>query len=228
MTNDHKMDGRYTQLCTSSTDGATGVKQLSALAAPGEKMLLNQEGFSNSPSLQGNTKPGGVRGRREQQWKPFVWMSWFNRWAMGGGISKHLTRQRRRRRKKTAPQAQYQECPPHTVTQSARTSQQTRVYPDSSPCSDCSVCFELGERRPPLDKKKMLKQKEKGVGGQKWKEQPRPPWLQWLFLFECHRVEFLFACPPISRGRHQSCTCARGASALVAALKRFCFVKDPA
>lgn len=61
MTNDCEIDGRYSQLCASSTDGATGVKQLSALATPGGKMLLNQEGFSNSPSLQGNTKPGGVR-----------------------------------------------------------------------------------------------------------------------------------------------------------------------
>lgn len=75
MTNDCKIDGRYTQLCASSTDGATGVKQLSALAALGEKMLLNQEGFSNSSSH----KAQGVKGRREQQWKPFVWMSRFNR-----------------------------------------------------------------------------------------------------------------------------------------------------
>lgn len=35
MTTDCEMDGRYMQLCASSTDGATGVKQLSALAAPG-------------------------------------------------------------------------------------------------------------------------------------------------------------------------------------------------
>lgn len=67
MTNDLKMDGRYAQLCASLTDRATGVKQLSALAAPGVggvggEVLLNQEGFSNSPSLQGNTKPG--RGHR--------------------------------------------------------------------------------------------------------------------------------------------------------------------
>lgn len=43
MTNDCEIDGRYTH-------GATGVKQLSALTALGEKMLLNQEGFSNSSS----------------------------------------------------------------------------------------------------------------------------------------------------------------------------------
>lgn len=55
-----------------------------------------------------------------------------------------------------APQAQYQECPPHTVTQSARTSQQTRVYPYSSPCSRCSVCFEATP-----GKKKMLRQNAK-------------------------------------------------------------------
>lgn len=49
MTNDCEIDGRYSQLYASSTDRAAGVKQLSALAAPGGKMLLNQEGFSNSP-----------------------------------------------------------------------------------------------------------------------------------------------------------------------------------
>lgn len=49
MTNDCEIDGRYSQLHASSTDAAAGVKQLSALAAPGGKMLLNQEGFSNSP-----------------------------------------------------------------------------------------------------------------------------------------------------------------------------------
>lgn len=42
-------------------EGATGVKQLSALAAPGEKMLLNQEGSSKRPSLQGSWKPRGQR-----------------------------------------------------------------------------------------------------------------------------------------------------------------------
>lgn len=35
MTNDCEIDGRNTQLRASSTDAATGVKQLSALAAPG-------------------------------------------------------------------------------------------------------------------------------------------------------------------------------------------------
>lgn len=63
MKNDCEIDGRNTQLRASSTDAATGVKQLSALAAPGGgEMLLTQEGFSNSPSLQGNTKPGGSWG----------------------------------------------------------------------------------------------------------------------------------------------------------------------
>lgn len=126
--------GRYEQLCCSSTDGATGVKQLSALAAPGEKMLLNQEGFLNSPSLQGKSKPRGQRSLwaameaiclvvMAQQVSPGC-----GGWGGGPGFSKHLTRQE----KKIAPQAQYQECPPHTVTHSAHTSQQpvfTRIPP---------------------------------------------------------------------------------------------------
>lgn len=37
-----------------------------------------------------------------------------------------------------------------------------------------------------------------------------------------------FPPPPIIRGTHQSCTCARSAPALVAALSLGCFVKDPA
>lgn len=45
-------------------DGGPGVKQLSSLAAPGGKMLLNQEGVSNSSSLQGNSKPQGQRSLR--------------------------------------------------------------------------------------------------------------------------------------------------------------------
>lgn len=61
MTNDCEIDGGYSQLCASSTDGATGVKQLSALAAPGGKMLLNQEGFSNSPLSARQHKARGVR-----------------------------------------------------------------------------------------------------------------------------------------------------------------------
>lgn len=76
---------------------------------------------------------------------------------VGGFKTSHPAKEKKMR----APQAQYQECPPHTVTQSAHTSQQTRVYPYSSPGSRCSVCFELGEGRPPLEKGKMLRQKEK-------------------------------------------------------------------
>lgn len=41
----------------SSRDGATGVKQLSTLAARG-KMLLNQRDFTNTPALQGDSHWG--------------------------------------------------------------------------------------------------------------------------------------------------------------------------
>lgn len=45
-------------------NGVTGVKQLSSLAAPGEKMLLNQEGVSHSSPLLGDSKPWGQRSQR--------------------------------------------------------------------------------------------------------------------------------------------------------------------
>lgn len=81
----------------------TGVKQLSALSASGEKMLLNQEGFSDSPSLQGNSKTTGQRSARAameaiclvvtaQQVRP--------RWVGGPGFSKHLTRQEKKKKKR--------------------------------------------------------------------------------------------------------------------------------
>lgn len=56
-----RINGRYEQLCWGSTDGATGVKQLSALAARGEKMLLNQEGFSKQPLAAGQLKAQGSK-----------------------------------------------------------------------------------------------------------------------------------------------------------------------
>lgn len=92
--------------------------------------------------------------------------------SSGGGGFQNISpgkkkKKEKKENKKTTPQAQYQECPPHTAPQSAHTSQQTRVYPYPGPRPRCSVCFELGEGRP-------LKQKEKERGG--WEEEPRPPW----------------------------------------------------
>lgn len=113
--------GRYEQLCRSSTDGATGVKQLSALAAPGEKMLLNREGFSNSPSLQGNSKPRG-HGSPWAAMEAICLVVMAQQVSPGWGT--RLLKTSHPAGKKIAPQAQYQECPPHTVTHSAHTSQQ--------------------------------------------------------------------------------------------------------
>lgn len=91
MTNDCRIDGRYTQLCASSTDGATGVKQLSALAAPGEKMLLNQEGFSNSPSHKARGGHRSPRAAMEAICLDVTVQQVSPGWK---GVSKHLTRQK--------------------------------------------------------------------------------------------------------------------------------------
>lgn len=64
VTNDLRLVWRYVEANSSvgaQRDETTGVKQLSALAASGEKMLLNQEASSTGPSLQGSSKPRGQR-----------------------------------------------------------------------------------------------------------------------------------------------------------------------
>lgn len=86
MTNDCKIDGRYTH-------GATGVKQLSALAALGEKMLLNQEGFSNSSSHKAQ---GGQRSPRAAMEAICLDVT-VQQVSPGWGISKHLTQQKRKK-----------------------------------------------------------------------------------------------------------------------------------
>lgn len=92
VTNDCKTDGSYTQLCASSADGATGVKQLSALAALGEKMLLNREGFSNSSSHKAR---GGQRSPRAAMEAICLDVT-VQQVSPGRGISKHLARQRKK------------------------------------------------------------------------------------------------------------------------------------
>lgn len=64
VTNDLRLVWRYVEDNSSveaQRDETTGVKQLSALAASGEKMLLNQEASSTGLSLQGSSKPRGQR-----------------------------------------------------------------------------------------------------------------------------------------------------------------------
>lgn len=195
-----KIYGGSKRLWCSSEDGATGVKQLSALAALGETRLLNQEGLSKSPSLQGNSKP---RGRRS----PWA--------AMGAICFVVMVQQVSPARRKISPQAQYQECPPHTVTHSAHTSQQP-MFTLIPPHAHTTVCFELCKRSPPVQKKMLNKR----AGEKKWKEQPWPPLvLCSMLVFVWMSQGWVFFPPPsISQGRHQSCTCASSASGLVAAL----------
>lgn len=77
----------YTQSCCSSADGATGVKQLSALAAAGEVGghggdVIEPGRLPKQRPSAGQLKappPLGVRVHSEQQWKSFVWLSWLNR-----------------------------------------------------------------------------------------------------------------------------------------------------
>lgn len=146
---------RYEQLCWSSRDGATGVKQLSTLAALGEKMLLNQEGFSNSPSLQGNSK---LRGQRS------LWAAMeaiclvVMAQQVSPGWGTRLLKTSHPARKKIAPEAQYQECPPHTVTHSPHTRHNNPCLPVFHPVFTllCLLCSFVREGCP----EKMLKQRE--------------------------------------------------------------------
>lgn len=85
-------------------------------------MLLNQEGFSNSPLSAGQLKAQGSEVSVSSNGSHLFGCHGSTGEPLGGGpgFSKHLTQQG----KKIAPQAQYQECPPHTVTHSPHTSQQ--------------------------------------------------------------------------------------------------------
>lgn len=182
--------GRYEQLCCSSTDRATGVKQLSALAAPGEKMLLNQEGFSNSPSLQGNSKPRGERSLwaameaiclvvMAQQVSP-GWGTWLLK----------TSHPARKENSTTGSISRMSTTHGHSLTTHVTT---TRVYPYSTTCSHYSVCFELCEGRLPLQKK-MLKQRQ---GGKKM-QQPRPPSVHCsLLVFVWMSQGWVFFSPPL-------------------------------
>lgn len=160
--------GRYEQLCCSSTDRATGVKQLSSLAAPGEKMLLNQDGFSNSPSLQGNSKPRGERSLWAAM-EAICLVVMAQQVSPGWGTRLLKTSHPARKENSTTGSiSRMSTTHGHSLTTHVTT---TRVYPYSTTCSHYSVCFELCEGRLPLQKK-MLEQRQ---GEKKCKEQPWPP-----------------------------------------------------
>lgn len=137
------------------TDGATGVKQLSALAALREKMLLNQEGFSNSPSLQGNSKPMGQRwlwAAMEAICLVVMAQQVSPGWGTGLLKTSHPTRKKNSTRGSITGMSTTHG---HSLTTHVTT---TRVYPYSTPCSHYCVCFVAlwGKAAP----QKMLKQRE--------------------------------------------------------------------
>lgn len=179
--------GRHEQLCCSSTHGATGVKQLSALAAPGEKMLLNQEGFSNSPSLQGNSKPRGQRSLRAAM--EVIWLVVMAQ-QVSPGWGTRLLKTSHPARKEIAPQAQYQECPPHMVTHSPHTSQQP-VFTLIPPHVHTTLfALSFASEGCPSKRKCWSGKREKKNG--KNNHGHHQCTAQCLFLFECHRVEVFF------------------------------------
>lgn len=190
MTNDCKIDGRCTQLCASSTDGATGVKQLSALAALGEKMLLNQEGFSNSSSHKAQ---GGQR-------SPWAAMEAIcldvtvQQVSPGWGVSKHLTRQNR---KKWEHHRLNIRNVHHTRSLSQHTRHNKPVF-TLIPARVRAALFALSSERGGLPWKKENAEAERERGKENGRNSHgHRGWTPWLFSFECHRVEFS-PLPPLS------------------------------
>lgn len=121
-------------------------------------MLLNQEGFSSSPSLQGNSKPGGQRSLGAAM-EAICLVVMAQQVSPGWGT--RLLKTSHPSRKKIAPQAQYQECPPHTVTHSPHTSQQpvfTLIPPRVH--TTLFALYLLREGPKKKKRKKMLKQRE--------------------------------------------------------------------
>lgn len=179
--------GRYEQLCRSSTDGATGVKQLSALAAPGEKMLLNREGFSNSPSLQGNSKPRG-HGSPWAAMEAICLVVMAQQVSPGWGTRLLKTsRPAGKKNSTTGSISGMSTTHGHSLSTHVTT---TCVYPYSTPCSHYSVCFvALWGKAAPL-KKCWGRKKEKKIG--KNNHGHHRCTALCLFLFECHRVGFCF------------------------------------
>lgn len=136
--------------------------------------------------------------------------------SLGWGISKHLNRQRRREK------IQHHRLNIRNVHHTQSLSQHTRhnkaVF-THFPARVHAALFALSLARGghPSKEENAEAKRERGMGG--WKEQPRPPWLHDCFCLNVTGLSFDLPPPtPISRGRQQSCTCARSASALVAAL----------
>lgn len=156
VTNDLRLVWRYVEDNSSvgaQRDETTGVKQLSALAASGEKMLLNQEA---SPLSAGQLKAQGSKVGVSRN-RSHLFGCRLNRWALGGGLGflKHLIRQEERKKKLS----KYQECPPHTVSHSPHTRHNNLCLPLFLPllcllCSFVRNCYREKQKKrkewPPL------------------------------------------------------------------------------
>lgn len=188
MMNDCKIDGRYTQLCASSTDGATGVKQLSALAALGEKMLLNQEGFSNSSSHK-------AQGCQRSPWAAMEAICLdvtVQQVSPGWGISKHLTRQKRKKREHHRLNIRNVH---HTRSLSQHTRHNKPVF-TLIPARVRAALFALSLERGGHPWKNENAEAERGKENGRTNHGHRGWTAPWLFSFECHRVEVFFPPPP--------------------------------
>lgn len=151
-------------------------------------MLLNQEGFSSSPSLQGNSKPRGQRSL-EAAMEAICLVVTAQQVSPGWGTRLLKTSHPSRKKNSTTGSISGMSTTHgHSLTTHVTT---TRVYPYSTPCSHYTVCFVASERRlPPAPHKKMLKQWGEKNG--KNNRGHRRCTARCLFLFECHRVKFFF------------------------------------
>lgn len=191
-------------------DGATGVKQLSALAAAGEKMLLNQKGSPNSlvsagqaKAWKSKVKASGNRrylfGCQGSTGEPWVWENKASQNISPSTEKSFLKNSTHRLSRRNAH---------HTRSLTHHTCHNTPVYPDSSQCSHYVLLCSYVRGR--LLQKKIFRGGKKGMT-------TFGPQLRVCFCFNDIVVFFFcfFSSCAYYTGCHWSCTCATSASELV-------------
>lgn len=150
-------------------------------------MLLKREGFLNSPSVQSDSKPWGQRplwAAMEAICLVVMAQQVSPGWVGEGGGWGRLLKTCHPSRNKIAPEAQYEECPPHTVTHSPRSRH-------NKPCLRvftllCLFCSFVRGGRP-------IKWSRDGRNGKNSRGHHRCR-AHCLFLFQCHKVKLMFFC----------------------------------
>lgn len=174
---DKRLWDRWETYAVGSTDGATGVKQLSALAAPGGEDVIEPGRLFKQPLSARQHKARGVIRSPRAAMEAICLDVTVQQVSPGWGISKHLTHPKKKEKRYSTTGLIWGMSTTHGHSVSTHTSQQSRVYPFSTPRSHCSACFERGEGRPPLESRKCWGKKRKD-GRKGVEKQPRPPWLR--------------------------------------------------